>query len=118
MKQEFIQFASALTEHLLTQEEALSAHPEFPHKLQASRSKNDKTTLDLTPFVTTPSKATAAHYFLKVTNPTSFIAAYHAARNSELFETDLPSIADKVDPFAQEFLDNILASANSLTTHQ
>ncbi len=118
MKQAFSQFATALTDQLLAQDETLSAHPEFSHKLQASRRKDDKATLDLTPFITTPSTATAFSYFSTVTDPTSFIAAYHAARASTLFEADLPSIADKVSPFAQEFLNTILTSASYLTTQQ
>ncbi|VAW80067.1 hypothetical protein MNBD_GAMMA12-3268 [hydrothermal vent metagenome] len=118
MKQEFNQFASALADDLLTQEETLKAHPEFSHKLQAIRSENEKAILDLTPFITTPSTATAAHFFAKVTDSKSFISAYHAARASTVFETDIPSIADKVSPFAQEFLNDILDSAITLTTQQ
>ncbi len=116
--QQLNRFASDLAEHLLVQKETLHAHPEHRHKILAFRSKVDIATLDLTPFIATPCKVSAHKFFAKVTDPASFISAYHAARTSMVFEMDIPSIANKVSPFAQQFLDNILASAEMLTTQQ
>lgn len=118
MEEQFSHFASALADHLHTQEPLLHAHPEHKHKLQASRSKEEMATLDLTPFIATASDVSAHKFFSKVADATSFIAAYHAARSSTVFEADLPSISNKVSPFAQQFLDNILADVKLLTTQQ
>jgi len=118
MEEQFIRFASDLAKQLLTQEQSLHADPQYQQKLRASRSKDDLATLDLTPFIATASNVSAYKFFDKVKDPASFIAAYHAARASAVFETDLPAISDKVLPFAQEFLDKTLACAETLTTQQ
>lgn len=118
MEDQFTKFATALTEHLLTQEPSLHAHPIHKHKLLAARGKDVMAHLNLTPFITTPAEVSAFNLFAKVTDPASFIAAYHAARASTVFETDIPAITNKVSPYAQQFLDNILASAKFLSTEQ
>ena len=118
MEEQFNHFAAALADHLLTQERALQAHPGHKQQIQAFRCKDELATLDLTPFIATPSEVSGNKFFAKVTDTASFISAYHAARASSVFEEDLPTIFKKVSPFAQQFLDNILSSAEKLTTQQ
>ena len=118
MEEQFDKFASDLTEHLLVNDPSLHAYAEHRQKLQAARSKDEMAILDLTPFIATPCDVSARQFFTDVTDATSFIAAYHAARASAVFESDLATITEKVSPFAQQFLDNILASATLLTPQQ
>lgn len=118
MQDQFDQFASDLADHLLAHDSSLQANPDHKQKLQAARNKDEMATLDLTPFIATPSEASAYQFFTDVTDSKSFIAAYHAARASAVFESDIPDITTKVSPFAQQFLDDILASAAMLTPQQ
>lgn len=112
------QFASELAQYLRTQDPALHACPGSPEKLQLIKDSNSAALLDLTPFVTEPVKPNAAGFFEHVHNASQLISAYNAAKTSHMFESDLEYVEKHISDYAQEFLQHILDSANSLTEHQ
>lgn len=104
-------YAQQVRAELLRQHPALRAHEQDPQKLIAPKKNGEIAILDLTPFAATPQPADAAPFFSQVKSIVDLVAAYRQARKARCFEDDLPDARRHVHPYANVFLENLLAHA-------
>lgn len=108
-------FAHKLTQSLL-ENEGLNSHPESNSRLQITKTGGEFANLEMTPFVSRPQPVTAQRYFSNVQSMDDLLEAYHAARRSLPFETDLVNALDHVSDYAGRFLDRLLCDAREFLT--
>lgn len=105
-------FANKITKQLLATDCSFKAGDE-PSQIHIKGSESEFVTLDMTPFIATPSEVTAEPFFAAVNTVSELLSAYHAAKSSLPFEIDLPNARDTISAYADEFLASLLLSANS-----
>jgi hypothetical protein len=101
-------FGTRLVEWLAATETDLRAHPHTPSRALITSAQ---VTLDLTPFEAIPQPASAFGYFAGVADLKDLLEAYQAARASQPFESDVPSLSARVHSYAQAFLDALIERA-------
>ena len=102
-------YAKLLTEALLSQHRALQQHNDIEGRILARKKSGEVASLDLTPFEAVPKNGGAAQFFRGVHTVAELIVAYHQARKSKRFETDLAST--HVHDYARVFMNQLLAQA-------
>ncbi len=102
-------YAKLLTETLLSQHRALQKHSDTDGRILARKKSGEVASLDLTPFETVPKNGGAVQFFSGVQTVAELIVAYHQARKSKPFETDLAST--HVHDYARAFMNQLLAQA-------
>lgn len=112
MAKQHVQYANELVQQLLHEERAFRAHPHGSHKLLVNDDSKE-VSLDLTPFEATPQAPTAAPYFERVHTIKELLHGYREAMRAAPFESDLPKRQAHVDTFAKEFLNTLLARAET-----
>ena len=102
-------YAKLLTDTLLSQHRALQKHSDVDGRILARKKSGEVASLDLTPFEATPKNGGAVQFFSGVQTVAELIVAYHQARKSKSFETDLAST--HVHDYARVFMNQLLAQA-------
>ena len=102
-------YAKLLTDALLRKHDALHKNADADHQIIARKKTGEVARLDLTPFEATPNGVDAAAFFSGVHSVAELIIAYHQARKSKPFETDLPQA--HVHDYARVFMNQLLAQA-------
>jgi len=104
-------YAKLLTDALLRQHAALRKNADAEVRIIARKKTGEAASLDLTPFAATPKVADAAPFFSGVHTVAELIIAYHQARQSKPFETDLAQARAHVHGYAHVFMNQLLAQA-------
>ena len=118
MKQTAHQFASLLAKSILNHNKNFSLRPGSDVKIETEQAQNALAILDLTPFDAKPAPVSAFEFFHTVSTHQALTDAYHTAKNKLDFEQDLPGVQSLIEPYAQQFLDNLLQTAKELCDHQ
>jgi len=118
MNDSSVQFASSLATELLKNDKSFSQHSTSNVKVEAEQGKNAVAVLDLTPFNAKPAPVSAFHFFNGLSNGQQLVFAYENARTSKTFEQDLPGVKSSVEPYAKQFVEKLLKTANTLSEHQ
>ena len=113
MAEQHAKYAARLIAWWTRREPSFSLHPDCSHRVVVTNEGGDPVTMDFMPFELTPRPATAGAYFADVATTTDLLAAYHAASHSVTLESDLPSLSDRLHPYATEFLHAIIARART-----
>lgn len=104
-------FATALVQDLQQESRKLLPDDACPTALLSRRADGELVRLDLTPFEAQPQPCDAQHYFASVRDATDLFCAYEAAKASVHWEWQHPKAAASVHPYAEQFLQRLLASA-------
>ncbi len=104
--------ANKLVKQLLAADASFKA-AEAPSQIHITGSESEIFTLDMTPFFATPAAVTAQPFFDGVQTVSKLLSAYHAAKSSLPFETDLPQARESISDYANEFLTTLLTRANT-----
>lgn len=122
MQESNLRFSSELVTHLLNTDHSFSQvpgqAPGVASKIQAMQNDQAKATLDLSPFNAKTAPITATSFFAQVQCSSELIMAYLDARKSCRFELDLAGAKENISPYAEEFLNKVIQSANDLLGHQ
>ena len=109
-------YAKLLADHLLRRHPALQNNSDCDGRIFAHKSNSEVVSLDLTPFEATPKSANAANFFGGVRGVADLIIAYHQARKSKPFESDLADASAHVHDYARVFMNQLLARAEKSYT--
>ena len=111
------EFARDLVTVLAHSKPGFYYNPQNDQKLRVKKSKTDFVNLDLTPFHAHPLKVTANPYFNNIRDIHDLISAYHAARDSMLFEDTLENL--HVHTYADQYLARLFEQAqNNLSSKE
>lgn len=113
MGNRFAQFAASVVQDLLRDEHGLLSFPGSATKIQVRKDDASLATMDLTPFAATAGAPTAHIFFDGVSSVSDLLAAYAKARQSLPFEEDDAQAMVSVAPYARQFLDAVLARAQT-----
>jgi len=118
MKDSATQFAITLANDLVNNDSAFSIRPSCNVKVAAVQKDNSMAVLDLTPFNAKPAPVSAYKFFNEISTAEALLSAYEAAIKSNIFEQDIPGVNEQLEPYAKEFLKNLLHGAKKLSRHQ
>ena len=112
-KDPFSLFANQLATELSAQHSAFSKDSLHEQVLRVPAEESAVFELDMTPFACRPAAVTALPYFDGIGGVSQLLSAYRAAKSSLPFEMDLAAARERVSDYAEEFIDEILAKANT-----
>ena len=118
MNEKSQQFASQLAKTFVQKNEAFRLHPGSDVKIETNQTDDSVAVLDLTPFNAKPAPVSAETFFTKIVSAENLIAAYHQALASLTFEQDLRGVKQGIEPYAKNYIERLLKSAESFSAHQ
>lgn len=114
MLRKFEQFAARLAVDLLTDQPDFQVAADNPAKVLVPYPDGNRAELNLTPFYCALQPADASPFFDAVRTTDELLDAYRLARQSKIFENDLPHACDHVADYAAAFLDRIFEHARRI----
>lgn len=111
MLRKFEKFAAKLAADLLDDQPEFQSAPDDPARVLVPYPDGKWAELNLTPFYCEVQPADAEPYFETVRTTDELLDAYRVARQSNIFENDLPHACDHVADYAADFIDRILVRA-------
>ena len=115
---QYSKFATALRTTLLEDKPTYKPDEGRAERVHIAADHAKVFTLNLTPFDAVPAEATAYAFFDEVSDIHTLLSAYHAAKSSMPFESDIPEACENLSSYVDEFSTMMIERARASLSDQ